>query len=398
MTWRMKGAQARRNEMMRLIENESEAEREAMMRSLIDLGLWQDGARDQRRRDRDRGRQLDDRLGLIENALFFAHMLLPWDTGLWRQVDLDRDQFTSLVFKCIRNKATTSVLHLIIETGTPLQAISRHDGCNDTFLTASVKAGRMDVALFLVSLGCDIERVDETEGLTPLLHAIKSGNTSSVNALLDMGADVNGTGRGYTRAKLSSRPIILACGTGDLGIVQTLIQRGADVNQADSCGNTSLHAAIFHKTDKMGRGCFAVMDTEPLTRYLIEQGGDTQKLNQHGRSALHVALLKSKLGEAALLLQSIPNEAIHLSQHAPLELFKLLVQHNHYANPKVQAFIEMMQARYPNFDQVICQYGPEIIQSKGDSLEKSQWPQFIDKLILEQTTQSAKARGKVKRL
>jgi hypothetical protein len=57
---------------------------------------------------------------------------------------------------------------------------------------------------------------------TPLLHAIHTGQTGSVNALLAAGADVN-------RATVSgSTPLMMAVGNGQTAIVSRLLDAGAD--------------------------------------------------------------------------------------------------------------------------------------------------------------------------
>ena len=83
--------------------------------------------------------------------------------------------------------------------------------------------------------------VDDTNtlGFTPLMVASRGGDLDVVQALLDIGADVD--------AKTShdqSSALILACSAGAVDVMQTLIDNGADVEARDVRGMTPLMHAI----------------------------------------------------------------------------------------------------------------------------------------------------------
>ena len=74
-------------------------------------------------------------------------------------------------------------------------------------------------------------------GLTPLMYAAKNGNIESVNALIELGADVN------TVDHSGRTPLIhAACGGSDACVVM-LIDKGADMNKSAADGFTPLIAA-----------------------------------------------------------------------------------------------------------------------------------------------------------
>src|SRR6185295_11209051 len=62
-------------------------------------------------------------------------------------------------------------------------------------------------------------------GLTPLLFAVREGNTEAVKALLDGGANVNKAREGD-----STSPMLLAAINGHYDLVKLLLDRGGDPN------------------------------------------------------------------------------------------------------------------------------------------------------------------------
>ena len=88
----------------------------------------------------------------------------------------------------------------------------------------------------LVAAGADIELRDQVNGWTPLLHAIHVRNGPAVAALVEVGADVNRTGKG------GITPLIMAAGYGMTGTVRLLLDSGANP-RAEMGGLNALWAA-----------------------------------------------------------------------------------------------------------------------------------------------------------
>ena len=88
----------------------------------------------------------------------------------------------------------------------------------------------------LVAAGADIELRDQVNGWTPLLHAIHVRNGPAVAALVEVGADVNRTGKG------GITPLIMASGYGMTGTVRLLLDSGANP-RAEMGGLNALWAA-----------------------------------------------------------------------------------------------------------------------------------------------------------
>jgi ankyrin repeat protein len=75
-------------------------------------------------------------------------------------------------------------------------------------------------------------------GITPLLFAVRDGNTEMTRLLLDRGADIAQSSGNKTS------PLLIALLNGQVGIATELLDRGADPNAADAYGRAALFAAI----------------------------------------------------------------------------------------------------------------------------------------------------------
>ena len=79
----------------------------------------------------------------------------------------------------------------------------------------------------------------DTDGNTPLLSAVNTGDTAEVRRLIEAGADVNAANNaGVT-------PLMNAGGMGNKEAVELLIQKGADVNHRTSGNYTPLMQAAL---------------------------------------------------------------------------------------------------------------------------------------------------------
>jgi uncharacterized protein len=83
------------------------------------------------------------------------------------------------------------------------------------------------------------ELVGTQGGLTPLLFAARQGHRASVEALLDLGADVNQVCAGD-----GTSPLLMATINGHFDMAKRLIARGADVAVATSAGVTPLYGVL----------------------------------------------------------------------------------------------------------------------------------------------------------
>ena len=83
------------------------------------------------------------------------------------------------------------------------------------------------------------EMVGNKGGLTPLLFAIRQGNTAAAIALLDAGAKINQVSEGD-----HTSPLLMATINGQFDLAKKLLERGADPKLASDAGATPLYATI----------------------------------------------------------------------------------------------------------------------------------------------------------
>ena len=112
------------------------------------------------------------------------------------------------------------------------------DAAGYTPLIAASRAGNIEVIRLLASRRADPNLRDAAvNSWTPLLHAIHKAQPAAVGALLDAGANPNGSDNDGTT------PLMMAAGYGYTGIVKILLAHGADPRTATSDGITALDLA-----------------------------------------------------------------------------------------------------------------------------------------------------------
>lgn len=107
---------------------------------------------------------------------------------------------------------------------------------DDDDTPADTTGGRINAAARSMSYG---ELVGNKGGLTPLLFAVREGNTRTVLALLEAGADINQVSAGD-----HTSPLLMATINGHFDLAKMLLERGADPKLASDAGTTPLYATI----------------------------------------------------------------------------------------------------------------------------------------------------------
>ena len=129
--------------------------------------------------------------------------------------------------------------------------------------------GDLEIAGLLVGGGADAS-VADTNGQTPLHHAIERQHEAVARLLIGKGADVTiADGRGET-------PLHAAAKGGHEAVARLLIDEGADASPADKSRQTPLHHAI-------------VGEHEAVARLLIGGSADVTAADKDGKTPLHVA-------------------------------------------------------------------------------------------------------------
>ena len=183
--------------------------------------------------------------------------------------------------------------------------------------------GNVDEVNRLIANGADVNRAP-TNGITPLISAIRNGHADMVRLLLEHGADANMDGAfgstplneaigGYFDADeakidmvrlllehgadanrtrpLSSPPLTMASAYGNTDIARLLLEHGVDVDlEASPDGATPLFAASVN-------GRVAVV------RLLLEHGADADKAKSDGSTPLFAASGQGHADVVKLLLE-----------------------------------------------------------------------------------------------
>jgi len=154
-----------------------------------------------------------------------------------------------------------------------------------TMLHQLILNGEVEEVEKLLSKGTNVNNGDKS-GKTPLHTAILSKQFRIVDRLLECGADVTITDDAGDTA------LHTAIHVGSEKLVLTLLQRGrADANALGRNSCTPLHLA-------------AEMDNENICKILIENSGNTKKVDDDGMTPLGHAMERGAKKSAALLLQT----------------------------------------------------------------------------------------------
>jgi len=202
-------------------------------------------------------------------------------------------------------------------------------------IASSVMAGEIDEAIN----GGDLARVKNllnqdpsllnvkiSSGLTPLNLASYKGKTDIVEALLDMGADMN------IGDNENSKPMHNAAVGGHIPVLELLLNRGADVNERDNNAVTPLLFACSYRQ-------------LAAARFLLERGADIKAVNVNGWPALlhavvggNVELVQLLLDRKADVNQKTTDQGITPLFYAVLlgrdDIFRLLIAHGARINMK----------------------------------------------------------------
>jgi hypothetical protein len=147
-------------------------------------------------------------------------------------------------------------------------------------LVEAVRNGDAPANRSLVEKGADPNAPAGGNGWTPLQHAIHTNRIDSVEALLAVGAAVDGEdSRGTT-------PLMMAAGYGYTPIVKLLLGRGASPRKRDHGGETALDYALAGAND-IDRLTF--FDCQDPTVQLLHAAAPEVRA---GRAALRWASMK----------------------------------------------------------------------------------------------------------
>ena len=131
-------------------------------------------------------------------------------------------------------------------------------------------SGSIPVATMLLKHGSDVSSY--LTGMSPMEISAKNGHEDLIQLLQQYGADVEDGGAG------GSPPIVSACCGGHLNCIEALINLGADINAGDLEGLTALHMTTRLKAPKA------------IIKILIANGADKTRISRKLLTPLQLAL------------------------------------------------------------------------------------------------------------
>ncbi|MCM1324045.1 MAG: ankyrin repeat domain-containing protein [Acetobacter sp.] len=136
----------------------------------------------------------------------------------------DQKKLNEDLFKAIARVRPLEEIEKLIEKGADVNAINEKDEMKTTPLVWCRTAEQVEV---LVGAGADVDYQSSYNGMTALMWASQKGNTETVEALIDEGAD-------YEASDISGRTAISYAG--NLDTLKVFIDKGADPFKQDVYG------------------------------------------------------------------------------------------------------------------------------------------------------------------
>jgi len=188
-----------------------------------------------------------------------------------------------------------------------------------TALMAAASQGATAVVKRLLAAGGQIN-LNNNLGGSPLMYAAGSGSLKTVQIMVAHGAALNHHSLNGWGA------LMMAAAKNYDHIVQYLCTRGADVNLADIYGWTPLMRAAYEG------------HAEAINVLLKQADIALEHINDHGQTALHLAVIQKHRQITRLLLAAGAEQSADFAGHTPYsiaeilgqqDLLALLQQHQH---------------------------------------------------------------------
>lgn len=162
----------------------------------------------------------------------------------------------------------------------------------DSQLPAHKAASRGEIIALVKAIQGDPSslELEDSEGLTPLAHAVKSKEMEAVKQIIKMGGNIN------TQDCHGRTPLALATYQGWFEGVIYLLRKGAKQSIAEKSGRTPLHASTYDKDVRIIGALLQTLSKEEVAKH------DNEKM-----TALHWAAFHNRPEHLQLLLMSGAN-------------------------------------------------------------------------------------------
>ena len=172
-----------------------------------------------------------------------------------------------------------------------------------TALMAAALRGDSQLVEDLLLAGANPNATNQAGG-TALMYSVVGGSLEILQNLLDAKAAVNqSSSNGWT-------PLMMAIAKRKSELAKRLCQAGADVNATDVYGWTPLMRAAYEGY------------AEELKLLLSQVSLDLERINDHGQTALHLAVIGEHIELVQLLLQHGAQHRADFEQRTPLSIAK----------------------------------------------------------------------------
>ncbi|XP_023315393.1 uncharacterized protein LOC106652425 [Trichogramma pretiosum] len=224
-----------------------------------------------------------------ENLIHFAIKCISKDKKQISVVKLLLEFKINVNEKDLKNKtplhyalkyANHNLVKLLIENGSFINC-KTYNG--ESPLTYAIRYNKLESVKFLLSMGINPNGyTDNNFYQTYLTLAVKIGNKSIVELLIDHGANVNSfEPTDYCQScSNSTSPLSVSISAGNEDIMKLLVSKGANVNSTELHTGTPLHHSVR----------FAMLKVSKLStiQYLLDNGADVTLENTYGNTALMI--------------------------------------------------------------------------------------------------------------
>ncbi|KGO51226.1 hypothetical protein PEX2_032600 [Penicillium expansum] len=196
----------------------------------------------------------------------------------------DHDQKTPLLHAVAQGAIRQA--QALLDCGASIMATDAY-GETVLHLAASSSSWCPDMTGWLVEKGADVNCAGGKQGETPIFSAIRHfynrHGIECARKLLSLGADV------HFRNTEGMTPLSLAARTGSMELIAVLLERGGSVNSRDNHGRCPLHYAAEAYFGKIHK----------IVALLIQNGAEVNTRDIFGYTPLHSVVAKEGAWEAA---------------------------------------------------------------------------------------------------